>query len=220
MEDPSIPFDATITEFAAIRQDLESGRVAVTDLPRVLERAAQLVDEGRDVLRRGYEAVEMVEREVRRAGEPSGAPHGSVGTERRMSNTVTVVGNLTRDPELRYTPSGAPVAKFGVAVNRTYTNRAGEKVEETSFFNVNAGRQLAENVAESLVTGTRVLVTGLQSRSWESEDGQKHSVVEIEADEVGPSLRWATGTVTKTTRSGAGDWNSTPGTADRAAAAR
>ena len=124
-----------------------------------------------------------------------------------MSNQVTVVGNLTREPELRYTPSGAAVVKFGLAVNRSYTNRNGEKVEDTSFFNVNAWRQLAENVAESLSTGTRVIVSGrLQSRSWETEDGQKRSVVEIEADEVGPSLRWATAAVTKTTRGGPGDW--------------
>lgn len=124
-----------------------------------------------------------------------------------MSNQVTVVGNLTREPELRYTPSGAAVAKFGLAVNRSYTNRNGEKVEDTSFFNVNAWRQLAENVAESLSTGTRVIVSGrLQSRSWETEDGQKRSVVEIEADEVGPSLRWATAAVTKTTRGGPGEW--------------
>jgi single-strand DNA-binding protein len=125
-----------------------------------------------------------------------------------MSSTVTLVGNLTRDPELRYTPSGAPVAKFGIAVNRTYTNREGEKVEETSFFTVNTWRQLAENVAESLATGARVVVTGrLQSRSWQSEDGQRHSVVEVEADEVGPSLRWATAQVTKTTRAQSADWS-------------
>jgi single-strand DNA-binding protein len=125
-----------------------------------------------------------------------------------MSNQVTVVGNLTRDPELRYTPSGAAVAKFGLAVNRSYTNRNGEKVEDTSFFNVNAWRQLAENVAESLSVGTRVVVSGrLQSRSWETEDGQKRTVIEIEADDVGPSLRWATAQVTKTTRGGPGDWH-------------
>ena len=128
-----------------------------------------------------------------------------------MSNNITVVGNLTREPELRYTPSGAAVAKFGIAVNRFYTNRSGEKVEQTDFFNITAWRQLAENVAESLTTGSRVIVSGaLRSRSWETEDGQKRSVVEIEADEVGPSLRWATASVTKTTRSGPGDWSSEP----------
>lgn len=124
-----------------------------------------------------------------------------------MSNNITVVGNLTRDPELRYTPSGAAVAKFGIAVNRFYTNRSGERVEQTDFFNVNAWRNLAENIAESLHTGTRVIVSGrLQSRSWETEEGQKRSVVEIEADEVGPSLRWATAKPTKVTRGGPGDW--------------
>lgn len=124
-----------------------------------------------------------------------------------MSNNVTLVGNLTREPELKYTPSGAAVAKFGLAVNRFYTNRNGEKVEQTDFFNVNAWRQLAENIAESLSTGTRVVVSGrIQSRSWETEEGQKRTVVEIEADEVGPSLRWATAAITKTTRGGPGDW--------------
>lgn len=113
-------------------------------------------------------------------------------------NTVTVVGNLTRDPELRYTPTGQPVVKFGVAVNRFYTNRNGEKVEQTDFFTVNAWRSLAENVAESLKTGARVVVSGrMQSRSWETEDGQKRSVVEIEAEEVATSLRWATAKLTK-----------------------
>ncbi|HLF70109.1 MAG TPA: single-stranded DNA-binding protein [Actinomycetota bacterium] len=130
-----------------------------------------------------------------------------------MANNITVVGNLTREPELKYTPSGAAVAKFGIAVNRFYTSRTGEKVEQTDFFNVNAWRQLAENVAETLTVGTRVIVSGrLQSRSWETEDGQKRTVVEIEADEIGPSLRWATATIAKTTRGGPGDWsdNSTP----------
>lgn len=125
-----------------------------------------------------------------------------------MSNNVTLVGNLTREPELKYTPSGAAVAKFGLAVNRFYTNRSGEKVEQTDFFNVNAWRQLAENIAESLTTGARVIVSGrIQSRSWETEDGQKRTVVEIEADEVGPSLRWATASLTKTTRGGPGEWH-------------
>ena len=123
-----------------------------------------------------------------------------------MSNPVTVVGNLTREPELRYTPSGQAVAKFGIAVNRFYVNRNGEKVEQTDFFTVNAWRSLAENAAESLHTGTRVLVTGrLQSRSWETEDGQKRSAVEIEAEEVAASLRWATVTVTKAKKAGADD---------------
>jgi single-strand DNA-binding protein len=121
-------------------------------------------------------------------------------------NTITVVGNLTRDPELRYTPTGQAVVKFGIAVNRFYTNRNGEKVEQTDFFNVNAWRSVAVNVAESLTTGARVLVTGrLQSRNWETEDGQKRSAVEIEAEEVAASLRFATVAITKAARAGAAD---------------
>ena len=121
-------------------------------------------------------------------------------------NTITVVGNLTRDPELRYTPSGQAVVKFGIAVNRFYTNRNGEKIEQTDFFNVNAWRSVAVNVAESLTTGARVLVTGrLQSRNWETEDGQKRSAVEIEAEEVAASLRFATVAITKAARAGAAD---------------
>lgn len=134
-----------------------------------------------------------------------------------MTNTVTLVGNLTRDPELRYTPSGAAVAKFGIAVNRYYTNRSGERVEQTDFFNVNAWRSLGENAAESLSTGTRVVVTGrVQSRSWETEEGQKRTVIEIEAEEIGPSLRWATATINKTSRGGPGEWqNDESGSDDR-----
>ena len=121
-------------------------------------------------------------------------------------NTITVVGNLTRDPELRYTPTGQAVVKFGIAVNRFYTNRNGERVEQTDFFNVNAWRSVAVNVAESLTTGARVLVTGrLQSRNWETEDGQKRSAVEIEAEEVAASLRFATVAITKATKAGAAD---------------
>src|SRR5882757_4202128 len=124
-----------------------------------------------------------------------------------MSNQITVVGNLTREPELRYTPTGQAVVKFGIAVNRFYTNRNGEKVEQTDFFTVNAWRSLAENAAESLKTGARVLITGrIQSRTWETEDGAKRTVVEIEAEEVAASLRWATAKLTKATKGGAQDW--------------
>ena len=121
-------------------------------------------------------------------------------------NTITVVGNLTRDPELRYTPTGQAVVKFGIAVNRFYTNRNGERVEQTDFFNVNAWRSVAVNVAESLTTGARVLVTGrLQARNWGTEDGAKRSAVEIEAEEVAASLRFATVAITKAARAGAAD---------------
>ena len=128
-----------------------------------------------------------------------------------MSQTV-LVGNLTDDPELRYTPNGAAVVKFRVAVNRRYKDQSGEwKDGETSYFTVNAWRTLAENVAESLVRGANVIVVGrLQQRSWETQEGDKRTVVEIEADEVGPALRWATAKVEKQGRSGGAgaDWGS------------
>lgn len=122
-------------------------------------------------------------------------------------NSVTIVGNLTRDPELRYTPSGAATCQFGLAVNRRWQNKNNNEWEEaTSFFNVVAWRELAENVGESLQKGARVLVTGrLEQRSWETPDGEKRSVVEVIADEVGPSLRWATAQVVKNERRGAMD---------------
>jgi single-strand DNA-binding protein len=129
---------------------------------------------------------------------------------------VTIVGNLTDDPELRYTPNGAAVAKFRVAVNRRYKDQSGEwKDGDTSYFTVNAWRTLAENVAETLTRGANVIVVGrLQQRSWETQDGEKRTVIEIEADEIGPSLRWATAKVEKQGRSGGGDWSAGSG-ADR-----
>lgn len=116
-------------------------------------------------------------------------------------NTITIVGNITRDPELRYTPSGQANVRLGVAVNRRWQDRnSGEWQEATSFFDVIAWRELAENVNESLKRGTRVIVTGrLEQRTWEQE-GNKRSVVEIIADEIAPSLRWATAKVEKTDR--------------------
>lgn len=117
-------------------------------------------------------------------------------------NSVTIVGNLTRDPELRYTPSGAATCQFGLAVNRRWQNKTNNEWEEaTSFFNVVAWRELAENIGESLQKGSRVLVTGrLEQRSWDTPDGEKRSVVEVIADEVGPSLRWATAQVVRNER--------------------
>lgn len=122
-------------------------------------------------------------------------------------NTVELVGNLTRDPELRFTPSGAPVANFGLAVNRRWRNQqTNDWEEQTSFFDVVAWRDLAENVAESLQRGTRVIVVGrLEQRSWETQEGEKRSKVEVIADEIGPSLRWATAQVVKSERRAAGD---------------
>jgi single-strand DNA-binding protein len=126
--------------------------------------------------------------------------------EMASENQITIVGNLTDDPELRYTPNGAAVVKFRVAVNRRYRDESGQwKDGDTSYFTVNAWRNLAENIAESLTRGTRVVVAGrLQMRSWETPDGDKRSVVEIEADEVGPSLKWAKASVERTQRSGGG----------------
>ena len=124
-----------------------------------------------------------------------------------MSSNVTVVGNLTRDPELRYTPAGAATCQFGLAVNRRWQNRQTNEWEEaTSFFNVVAWREMAENAGESLTKGARVIVTGrLEQRSWESQEGEKRSKIEVIADEIGPSLRWATAEVKKNDRRSPGD---------------
>src|SRR5215213_11025148 len=124
-------------------------------------------------------------------------------------NQITIVGNLTDDPELRYTANGAAVANFRVAYSTRIRDAAGNWTDgDTSFFTVNAWRTLAENAAESLTRGTRVVVTGrLQMRSWETQEGDKRTVVEIEADELGPSLRWATAKVERQGRSGgSSDW--------------
>ena len=119
-------------------------------------------------------------------------------------STVTVTGTLTRDPELRFTAGGQGVASFGVAVNRRY-QKNNEWVEQTSFFNVTAWGTLGENAAASLTKGMRVIVTGrLEQRSYETQQGEKRSVVEIVADEIGPSLRWATAQVEKVARSEGG----------------
>jgi single-strand DNA-binding protein len=117
-------------------------------------------------------------------------------------NNVTLVGNVTREPELRYTPSGQAMAKFGLAVNRRWQNKAsGEWEEATSFFDVVAWREMAENVGDSVQKGTRVIVTGrMEQRSYETQQGEKRSAVELIADEVGPSLRWATAKVERNER--------------------
>lgn len=127
-------------------------------------------------------------------------------------NTVTLVGNVTDDPELRFTPSGAAVANFTVAVNRRYKNADGQWEDKLDgFFRCNCWRDMAEHVAESLTKGTRILVTGrLQQRSWEDQDGGKRSAFEIQVDEVGPSLRWATASVQKSERNSAPRSGATP----------
>jgi single-strand DNA-binding protein len=123
------------------------------------------------------------------------------------SNSITITGNLTRDPEMRYTPSGVSKTTFGVAVNRSWRNQQTQEWEEqTSFFNVVAWRQLAENASASLTKGTRVIVTGrLEQRSWETDQGEKRSIVEIVADDIAPSLRWATAEVHRVERTGPGE---------------
>jgi single-strand DNA-binding protein len=110
-----------------------------------------------------------------------------------MADThVTITGNLTDDPDLRYTPNGHPVANFRLAVTARIKDGDTWRDGETSFFRVNVWRQLAEHVTESLTKGDRTVVIGrLKARSWETPEGDKRSVVEVEADEVAPSLRWA-----------------------------
>ena len=128
-------------------------------------------------------------------------------------NTVTVIGNVTRDPELRFTPSGQAIATFGLAVNRRWQNRQTQEWEEqVSFFDVTCWAQLGQNVSDTLVKGSRAIVTGrLEQRSWETDQGDKRSKVEIIADEVGPSLRWATAEITRNERKEPGDGPSSGG---------
>ena len=115
-----------------------------------------------------------------------------------FDNNVVIVGNVTRDPELRFIQSGTAVASFGLAWNQR-SSQGGE--EKAHFFDVTCWRDLAENVADSIEKGDRVVVYGrLDYRSWESENGEKRSAVQIVADEVSFSLRWATAEVTKTNR--------------------
>ena len=130
-------------------------------------------------------------------------------------NTITLVGNITRDPELRFTNTGQATANFGVAVNRRWQNRqSGEWEEAVSFFNVVCWREMAENAAESLSRGSRVVVTGrLEQRSYQDKDGEKKSVIEVVADEIGPSLRWATAKVVKNDRRAPGEAASAGGPA-------
>lgn len=126
--------------------------------------------------------------------------------------TITIIGNLVDDPDLRFTPSGAAVANFRIASTpRTFDKQSNEwKDGDTLFLSCAVWRQAAENVAESLQRGMRVIVTGrLKSRSYETREGEKRTVFEIDVDEVGPSLRSATAKVTRASRSaGAGDGGS------------
>ena len=120
---------------------------------------------------------------------------------------ITVVGNITDDPELRFTPSGAAVANFTVASTPRTMNRQTNEWEdgEALFLRCSIWRQAAENVAESLQKGARVIVQGrLKARTWETREGEKRTSFELDVDEIGPSLRWATAKVTRASRSGGG----------------
>jgi len=134
-----------------------------------------------------------------------------------MSNSTTVTGNLTREPEVRYTREGHASTLLGVAVNRRWQDRETKEWEEsTSFFDVVCWRELAENAALTLAKGMRVMVTGrLEQRTWETDEGERRSKVEIVAEEVGPSLRFATAEVQRTERRTAATTGSgSPGSAD------
>jgi len=119
-----------------------------------------------------------------------------------MADThVTLIGNLTDDPELKVTPNGAAVATFRLAVTPRVKDGDTWRDGDTSFFRVNAWRDLAENLTESLSKGARVLVIGqLKARSWETAEGEKRTAVEVTAEEVGPSLKWATAVPERTSR--------------------
>ena len=120
-----------------------------------------------------------------------------------QDNTVTLTGNLTKDPELRYTTGGRGVASFGLAVNRRYQVN-GEWQEQVSFFNVVAWADLGENAAASLHKGNRIVVTGrLEQSSFETREGEKRNVTEVIADDLGPSLRWAQAQVERISRDSA-----------------
>ena len=129
------------------------------------------------------------------------------------SNIITFIGNLTDDPDLRFTQGGAPVASFRVASNRRFTDRAGNQQEETTFLNVNCWRDLAENAAESLKKGDRVIVIGrVRVRSYENREGQTVWTTEIEADEIAPSLRWARAVITRNSGGSGSSQNADAGT--------
>ncbi len=124
-------------------------------------------------------------------------------------NHTTIVGNLVEDPEVRFTNNGIAVANLRVAVTQRVQQDGQWRDGETSFFKVNVWRGQAENLADSLSKGDRVIVTGrLRQRSWETPDGEKRSVTELEADEVGASLKWATAKLERTSQRGNGERNS------------
>lgn len=117
-------------------------------------------------------------------------------------NSVTIIGNLTRDPEIKYGQNGNAIGRIGIAHNRRWWSKAdNDWREEVSFLNVVAFGDIAEHASDSIAKGDRVVVTGrLQQRSWETDEGEKRSVVEIVADDIAPSLRWATADVKRNER--------------------
>ena len=134
-------------------------------------------------------------------------------------NFVQIIGNVTRDPELRYTTGGAAVCSFGIAYTPRRRNANGDWEDgETSFFNCSAWRDLGENIAASISKGNRVVVTGsVRARDWEDRDGNKRTSIEIDVDDCAPSLRWAQAQIERTSRSGGqggGGQGGTGGTAD------
>jgi single stranded DNA-binding protein len=152
--------------------------------------------------------AEEVRRHLETEAEDPGHNRPTAPKENIMAGetTITVIGNLTADPELRFTPSsGSAVANFTVASTpRTFDRQSNEwKDGETLFLRCSLWREAAENVAESLTKGTRVIVTGrLKSRSYETKEGEKRTVIELEAEEIGPSLRYASAKVNRTPRNG------------------
>jgi single-strand DNA-binding protein len=139
-----------------------------------------------------------------------------------MTATITLIGNLTREPEIRYTRDGQATATFGVAVNRRRQDRDTDQREEsTSFFDVVCWRDLAENAVLSLTKGSRVLVVGrLEQRSWEQDGGTQRTKVEVVADDLGPSLRSATAEIQPNERRHAGGPSATPGAGHSSVPAR
>lgn len=125
-----------------------------------------------------------------------------------FDNTVTVVGNVTRNPELRFTSAGMAVTNFGIAWNK----KRGDGEEEVSFFDITCFRQLAENVSETVVKGSRVVIFGtLTQRSWDNQQGERRSKVEILADDVAPSLKWATANIKRNEYRGGSDGGGSQG---------
>lgn len=122
-----------------------------------------------------------------------------------MENSITLTGNLTRDPELRFTNSGKAVASFGIAVSRRFQVN-NEWQEQTSYFNVDAWGKLGENAAATLTKGSRVVVFGrIEQREYTTKDNEKRTAVEIIADDIGPSLKWATASIERNPRDGGND---------------